>query len=232
VQRIAVALAVCAMLLSGCGGDGDTVQTTTTRAVPSTTVATTVSGATTPLEAATAWLDALAIGKYGDADRAVVGDQFVLLLALESYSLDLYDDLVTNGVSPAVSRNFWESFVGGVRGFTGADITEVEVIGAGPFDAYGRSFAVVDAQSPRGDLTIVVVEGGDGWWRVDLFATFGPTFAPLLNLWVDRLGNGAPPEIALAGQLPSLRVASDRAHLLQDPTAGTELDRLILTLSP
>lgn len=223
-----MALAMCAMLLSGCGGDGGADETTTTRAPTTTT--TIAPGGGTPLEAAATWLDALAIGRYGDADRAVVKDQFVLLLALESYSLDLYNELATNGVSPDVSRNFWDSFVGGVRGFTGADITEVEVVGAASFDAYDRSFAVVDAESPRGDLTIVVVEGGDGWWRVDLFATFGPTFAPLLNLWVDRLGAGSPADSALDRQLPSLRVARDRASFLQDPTALNELDGLLATL--
>ena len=227
--RLAVGVVMVALLLGGCGGD-DAASPTSTTAPPAPTTSTLPDGGATALEVVTAWLDALSIGRYGDADRAVVEDQFVLLLALESYSLDLYDDLVANGISPAVSRNFWESFVTGVRGFTGADITEVEVVGAEPFDAYERSYAAVEAQSPRGDLTVVALQGEDGRWRVDMFATFGPSFAPLFNPWLDRLGPGTPPEEALAGELPSLQVARDRAGLLQDETALAELNGLLAIL--
>jgi hypothetical protein len=216
------------MLLSGCGGDGGADETSTTRAVSTTTTTVAVGGAT-PLEVVTAWLDALSIGRSGAADQAVVQDQFVLLLAIESYSLELYNELVSSGISAAASRNFWESFSAGVRGFTGADITEVEVLGENRFEAYGGSFAAVEGESPRGDLTIVAIQTADGRWLVDLLATFGPSFAPLFNLWIERLpADATAPLEALAGQLPSLQVARDRAI---DPEALAELDRLIETLS-
>lgn len=206
--RLASSIALCAVLLGGCGGDEADQPTTTSRA-PATTVA---SGGASPLDAATIWLDALAIGQYRTADTVVVQEQFVLLLAVESYSVDLYDELVQGGISPDVSRTFWESFVAGVRGFTGAAITEVDVLGQEPFEAYGRSFAEVDVRSPRGELTIVTIEGDDGRWQVDLLATFGPSFAPLFNLWVDRLPDDADhPVRALQGQVASLQVARDRA---------------------
>ena len=213
-----------AMLLGGCGGE-EAEPTTTTR--PPTTT-TTVTGGASPLEAVTAWFDGLAIGRYPIVDDVVVNDQFVLMLAVESYSMELYEDLAADGVSPAVSRTFWESFVAGVRGFTGADITEVEILGAERFEAYGRSFAEVEAMSPRGDLTVVVIREGDRRWYVDMLATFGPSFAPLFNLWVDRLppGPGGPLD-ALAAQIASLQVARDRASNLSDQEARLQLDDLL-----
>ena len=96
-----------------------------------------------------------------------------------------------------MSATFWESFVLGVRGFTGAGITEVEIMGSEPFTAYGRQYAEVEATSPRGDLTVVAIEGPDGRWHVDLLATFGQGFAPLFNQWVERLPADRPPRSGL-----------------------------------
>jgi hypothetical protein len=208
------------MLLGGCGGD-EVEPTTTGAPSPTTTI---LTGGQTPLEAVTAWLDALSIGRYQAADVMVVEEQFVLLLAVESFSPELYQNLVAGGVSPDVSRTFWESFVAGVRGFSGADITEVEAIGATTFAAYGREFAEIEARSPRGDLTIIARQGVDDRWHVDLLGTFGGSFAPLFNPWVERLpGEISEPLEALARQRPSLEVARDRA-LGAD---GNELDRLL-----
>jgi hypothetical protein len=212
------------MLLGGCGGD-EAEPTTTGTPSPTTTI---VTGGQTPLEAATNWLDALAIGRYAAADVLVVEEQFVLLLAVESFSPQLYENLVSGGISPAVSRTFWESFVAGVRGFTGADITEVGIVGESRFAAYGREFAEVEATSPRGDLTIIARQEPDGQWYVDLLATFGGSFAPLFNPWVERLpGEISEPLEALARQQPSLEVARDRAENANGDGAGTELERLL-----
>lgn len=220
-----MSLALCAMLLSGCGGGGDAATTTTTRPPATTTLP---EGGATPLEAVTAWLDALAIGRYAGADEMVVQDQFVLVLSVESYSVELYDELVAGGVSRSASDNFWESFVAGVRGFTGAAITEVDVLGERRFEAYGRSFAEVEAESPRGDLSIIAVLRDDGRWLVDLMATFGPSFAPLFNLWVDRLpAEATHPVETLESQRASLFVARDRAAAIGNTDAVAELDGLL-----
>lgn len=222
--RFAFLVAVCAMLLGGCGGDaGET--TSTTGPSPTTTIQT---GGQTPLEAVTNWLDALAIGRYAAADVLVVEEQFVLLLAVESFSPQLYENLVSGGISPAVSRTFWESFVAGVRGFTGADITEVGVVGESRFAAHGREFAEVEVTSPRGDLTIIARQEPNDQWYVDLLATFGGSFAPLFNPWVERLpGDVSEPLEALARQRPSLEVALDRAERAPADQVGTDLEGLL-----
>lgn len=221
-----LSVGLSALLLMGCGGDSAEPSTT-----PAPTTTTLVEGGATALEAVTGWLDALAIGRYPVADVSVVEEQFVLVVSVESYSVELYEALVAGGVTAEVSEAFWDSFVLGVRGFTGADITEVEILGAEPFQAYGGSYAQVDAISPRGDLSVVAVEGADGRWRVDLLATFGQGFAPLFNLWVDRLPEGVDaPLQALAAQRSSLQVARDRAIAAGDSGAQAELDTLLARL--
>jgi hypothetical protein len=194
-------------------------------------ITTMLAGEGTPLAAATTWLDALSIGQYPVADVVVVEEQFVLMLAVESFSVDLYDELVTNGISSEVSRTFWESFSAGVRGFTGADITEIVLVGERRFTAYGNEYAEIAATSPRGDLTVVTVQSADGQWFVDLLATFGPSFAPLFNQWVDRLPpESDSPRQALASQRASLEVARDRARVAGAEDARVELEALIARL--
>jgi hypothetical protein len=202
----------------------------TTTIVPAGTT-TTLAGEPTPLAAATTWLDALSIRQYPVADVVVVEEQFVLMLAVESLSVDLFEELVSGGISAEVSRTFWESFSAGVRGFTGADITEIELVGERRFAAYGNEYAEVEAISPRGDLTVVTVRSPDGQWFVDLLATFGPSFAPLFNQWVDRLPpESAAPLQALAHQRASLEVARDRARDAGAEDARIELEALIARL--
>ena len=150
------------------------------------------------------------------------------MLAVESYSVELYDALVSDGIPPAASETFWDSFVLGVRGFTGADITEVDILGEERFEAYGMAFAEVEATSPRGDLTVVAVQSANGRWHVDLLATFGPSFGPLFDLWVDRLPpDRTGPVDALARQQASLQVARDRASAANDIEAQADLESLL-----
>lgn len=228
MARVALWIGVVGLVVGGCG-DGEAAPTSTST-VPPTTIS--VAGSQTALEAVSTWLDALSIGRYAVADEVVVENQFVLMLAVESYSVELYDELMAGGITPEISRTFWESFVAGVRGFTGADITEVEVVGQEPFVAYGRQFAAVSAESPRGDLTIVAVLGPDQRWYVDLLATFGPGFAPLFNLWIDRLPPDATGPIdVLAGEQASLEVGRDRIQGAGGEEARAELTALLERLA-
>ncbi|MDH3605997.1 MAG: hypothetical protein OER12_03285 [Acidimicrobiia bacterium] len=222
-----LSIGLLALVLVSCGGDSAEPSTTLTP-----TTETSVTGGETALAVVDEWLDALAIGRYGVADVMVVDEQFVLLLAVESFSVDLYEALVEDGIGQEVSATFWESFVLGVRGFTGAGITEVEILGADPFSAYGRRFAEVEATSPRGDLTVVAILGDDARWHVDLLATFGSSFAPLFRQWVDRLPAGADaPLQALGRQRASLEVARDRAIAAGEDEARVELDDLLALLA-
>lgn len=223
-------LGLVAVLVAGCGSRG--ADTTATSARPSSTTTTVVTGGTTPLEAATVWLDALTLERFETAGAAVVDGQLVLLVAVESFSTDVYDDLVTNGISPSVSRNFWSSFVNGLRGFTGAAITEVSAQGERRFSAYGSEYAEVGLESPLGSATVITMLEADGRWYVDLLATFGPGFSPLFNMWLERLPADEPePRFALEAERASLQVARDRLVGTADQETLAELERLLTNLA-
>lgn len=226
VSRFTLLLTLAAVLVAACGSGG--ADTTVTTAPPETTTTTAAMGGSSPTDAVTVWLDALTTERFDIADQVVVSGQFILLVAVESYSVDVYRDLLDNGVTPEVSRNFWASFVSGLRGFTGAAITEVAVEGERRFAAYGSEYAEVGLASPLGSASVVTRLERDGRWYVDLLAAFGPGFAPLFNLWLERLSaDEIDPRQALLAERPSLQVARDR--LVPGPDAETidEIDRLL-----
>lgn len=173
------------------------------------------------------WVDTLAIGAYEEADLVVGESQVVLLIAVESYSPEIYHQLADEGVDSEMSRNFWASFVGGFEAFTGAAITDVVVGEERQFVAEGRNFAEVDLISSRGDATVIAMQD-EGRWFVDVLATFGPSFSSLFNLWVERLpADATAPRAALGRQAVSLKVARDRLNPELDSGAAAELDRLL-----
>lgn len=226
VSRFTLLLGLAAVLVAGCESGGADTSVTTARPEPTTT--TVAIGGASPTDAVTLWLDALTIERFDLADQVVVADQFVLLVAVESYSVDVYRDLLDNGVSPAVSRNFWASFVSGLRGFTGATITEVAVEAERRFAAYGSDYAEVGLTSPLGSASVVTRLESDGRWYVDLLATFGPGFAPLFNLWLERLPpDQIDPQEALIAERPSLMVARDRLEGAADAETIGEVERLL-----
>lgn len=177
------------------------------------------------------WLDALTIERFTVADDMVIEQQFVLIVAVESFSIDVYRDLVATGVAPAVSRNFWGSFVAGLRGFTGAAIAEVSVEGERRFAAYDIEFAEVGLVAPLGEASVVARLESDGRWYVDLLATFGSGFSPLFNSWLERLpAEATDPREALQAQRSSLRLARDRLQSGADTEVVAELDRLLAAI--
>ncbi len=213
---------VLALIAASCGSDR-AADSTTTRA-PTTTTVVTIRGQATPIDAVAFWVDMLAIGSYEGADLVVEEDQVVLLIAVESYSAEVFEQLSKDGVDHAA---FWSSFVGGFEAFTGAAITDVAVGAEHPFEFDGRSFAAVDLFSPRGDVEVIATEES-GRWYVDVLATFGPSFSSLFNLWIERLPpEAAAPRLALSQQSTSLAVARDRLDSNLDAAAVAELTLLL-----
>ena len=184
-------------------------------------------GKATPAEAVAFWVDTLAIGSYQAAELVVDEAQVVLLIAVESYSAEVFEQLSADGVDPDVNAAFWSSFVGGFEAFTGAAITDVGVGAERPFEYGGRSFAEVDLFSSRGEATVIAIVE-DGRWYVDVLATFGPSFSSLFNLWIERLPPEATaPRLALSQQATSLAVARDRLDPELEAGAVAELTLLL-----
>jgi len=212
---------VLTLIAASCGSDR-AADSTTTRAP--TTITVVIRGQATPIDAVAFWVDMLAIGSYEGADLVVKEDQVVLLIAVESYSAEVFEQLSKDGVDHAA---FWSSFVGGFEAFTGAAITDVAVGAEHPFEFGGRSFVAVDLFSPRGDVEVIATEES-GRWYVDVLATFGPSFSSLFNLWIERLPPEATaPRLALSQQSTSLAVARDRLDVTLDAAAVAELTLLL-----
>lgn len=225
VSRWVLLIGVLALVATACNR---ATNTTTTARAPATT--TTLGGEATPADAVARWVDTLALGSYQEADMVVDEAQVVLLIAVESYSPEVFDQLARDGVDASMSSSFWESFVAGFEGFTGAAITDVVVGGEHRFEADGREFAEVELLSPRGDAMVVAVKD-EGRWFVDVLATFGPSFSSLFNLWMERLPPEATaPRDALGLQLTSLSVARDRLDPDLSPESYGELERLLEVL--
>lgn len=216
-------IGVFVVLTASCGGAG----TVTTATQPPTPATSAPGGEATPADAVARWVDALAVGSYQDAGMVVDEAQIVLLIAVESYSPEVYDQLASDGVDATMSHSFWASFVDGFEGFTGAAITDVVVGEERRFEAGGRDYAEVELLSPRGEAMVVTVED-EGRWYVDVLATFAPSFSSLFNLWMERLpAEAVAPREALGRQRSSLSVAKDRLNPELDAEALGELDLLL-----
>lgn len=226
-RRVQIIGVVLVLLASACGGGDEASSSISPTAAPTTSA---VVGEASPSEAVAFWVDTLAVGSYHNAGLVVGEDQVVLLIAVESYSPEVYAQLADDGIGQDMSRSFWSSFVGGFEAFTGAAITEVVVGEERRFRAGGQNFAEVDLLSSRGEATVIAVEEERRWF-VDVLATFGPSFASLFNLWVERLPPDATaPRAALREQSISLTVARDRLDRELDAGAVAELDLLLESL--
>lgn len=212
VRWLVVILGLTGALLSGCAGDdADSTNTTAPTTLPP--VATTVTHAqASPTDAVGYWLDTLVLARYDKAHMVVEPDQFLLTVAVEGFSTDLYDRFAAGGVPADVRVNYWASFVAGFESMSGSRL-ETLAVGAGErFSRFGRTYAAVDLIGPEGEAAVLVAvyDVEDGGWYVDFVASFGPSLAPLFSTWYDQLPEGSAARARLVGQLPSWQLAAER----------------------
>lgn len=173
-----VFVAVVLVATAGCSGDAE---------VPSTT-----AGPQFPSVAVDSWLGALDARDFGAAAALVDPVGASLVLAVENGLGDEpLAEIIESGWTEDLTASFWSSFADEFPLFAGFDLGDIAV---------GRHFPVADA---RGDYAVVEIGSGPdlGWvitrrtsrgaWQVDLLATLGGAFAPLVFDRVDNLGEGA-----------------------------------------
>ena len=218
------------LLLAACSdGDSQTTTTTTTTVPP---VATTVSHAqASPADAVGYWLDTLVLARYDKAHLAVEPDQFLLTVAVEGFSSDLFDRFAAEGVPADVRVNYWASFVDGFEVISGERLDTLAVGAVERFAGFGKTYATVDLIGPAGEAAVIIAVYDieeDGWF-VDFMASFGPSLAPLFSTWYDQLSADSAARRLLISQLPSWQVAADRIPLWDVDSAeilDAVLDRL------
>ena len=202
------------MALASCGG-GPAPTTTAAPKFPSIVV--------------DVWLDALAAGDYESAALHVEPVGAAIVLAIEN---DLSDEelaeLLESGWTAELVESFWSSFREGFAVFSGTALGGLAVGRHTELAVGETTFAVVTVDVDGSDGWILTRADTAGVWRVDLLATMGGAFVPLVFDRVAMLGPGAAGDLirrAIAGSaLESLDAAS--LAYPEDVRLETEIARI------
>ena len=200
---------------------------------PESTTTTTLGGAPTPEEALRNLFGAIEDEDYEATALLTFDDQLALLIALEGFGIGETNSMLADGLPPAVRENFWKSFSAGFPIFAEEDLGGVLIGGGEAFSVEGRAFATVPValRQSEGSGDWIARRDNQGRWRLDLFATFGPSFATPLRAWLSDLGTD--PEAvtarrALADQRASLLAALQRQPFGPiGPDTMAEVDNLL-----
>jgi hypothetical protein len=200
---------------------------------PESTTVTTLGGAASPEEALNGLFDAIVQGNYQDTALLTFDDQLTLMVSLEGFDVADTASMLSNGPPDEVRTNFWESFSDGFPAFAQEELAGVLVGGSEEFAVEGISFATVPVALRQSDGSggWIARKDGQGRWRLDLFATFGPSFATPFREWLAGLGPGPDADMAraaLADQRASLLAALQRQPFGPiGPQTVAEVDRLL-----
>ncbi len=225
VVRLAVFLLAILLLAVGAA--------CTTAPEPESTTTITVGGAASPEQALTGLFDAIAVGDYQETALLTFDDQLALMVSLEGFDTADTAAMLRDGLPDHVRENFWESFSAGFPAFAEEELTGV-LIGAGEeFSVEGKGFATVSVALRRseGSGDWIARRDAQGRWRLDLFATFGPSFATPFREWLASMEPGPEADVAraaLADQRASLLAALQRQPFGPiGPETMTEVDDLL-----
>lgn len=208
---------------AACTTPPDTESTTTT----------TLGGAASPERALTDLFETVEQGEYQATATLAFDDQLALLVSLEGYDVADTAAMLSDGLPDLVRENFWKSFSSGFPAFADEDLAGV-LIGAGEeFSVEGKVFATVPValRQSEGSGDWIARRDGQGRWRLDLFATFGPSFATPFREWLAGLGEDPDAEAArtaLWEQRASLLAALQRQPFGPiGPETMAEVDNLL-----
>ncbi len=209
------------------------VAACTTAPEPESTTTTTLGGAATPEEALTGLFDAIERGDYEDTGMVTFDDQLALMVSLEGFDVTDTVSMLSEGLPDQVRTNFWRSFSTGFPAFAEEELAGVLIGGGEEFSVEGKKFATVTValQQSQGSGDWIARQDTQGRWRLDLFATFGPSFATPFREWL--AGHDSSPaadmaRAALADQRASLLAALQRQPFGPiGPETMAEVDALL-----
>ena len=209
------------------------VAACTTPPPPESTTTTTLGGAASPEESLTDLFEAIVAGNYEDTALVTFEDQLVLLVSLEGFEIAETAGMLSGGLPPQVRDNFWESFASSFPAFAEEDLASVLIGGGEEFSVEGKGFATVAValRQSEGSGDWIARRDTQGRWRLDLFATFGPSFATPFRDWLAEIGSGPDADAAkeaLANQRASLLAALQRQPFGPiGPETMAEVDSLL-----
>lgn len=208
-----------------------TACTTAPDVEPTTT--TTLGGAASPEAALVELFEAVVQGNYQDTATLTFDDQLALMISLEGYDMSDTASMLSDGLPDLVRDNFWRSFSTGFPAFAEEELAGVLIGGGEEFSVEGKAFATVAValRQSEGSGDWIARRDAQGRWRLDLFATFGPSFATPFRAWLIGLDESPEAEIsreALADQRASLLAALQRQPFGPiGPETMAEVDNLL-----
>jgi hypothetical protein len=220
---LAISLLILILVTAACTKAPEVESTTTT----------TLGGAGSPEEALTDLFAAIELGNYQDTARLTFDDQLALVVSLEGFNVADTASMLSNGLPDHVRANFWQSFSTGFPIFAEEELAGVLIGGSEEFSVEGRGFATVAValRQSEGSGDWIARRDGQGRWRLDILATFGPSFASPLRQWLAGLNDSPDADVARAA------LANQRASLLAalqalpfgpiSPTTMAEIDNLL-----
>lgn len=203
-----LAVVAVATLLVGCSQPPEEPTTTTT----------TLPGAGTPDGALRDLLSAVVVGDYSRASEVTDSEQVALLIALDGATLSEATAMLEDGIPEASLAAFWASFQDTYGRSVREELDDMLVAEGRTVTVDGVEFANIEValRKGRGLARWIAYRDGSGRWRVDLFATFGPTVALPMRLWLATLPDDQDVRVvrsAIADQRPSLLAALQQQPL-------------------
>lgn len=207
-------LVVAALVVAGgaCSGPGETADQ------PG-------SGAETAEQAVEDLFSMLAAGEFGSASDLAVPEQSALAALAEGAPVEDVAAGLRDG-DAGIASNFWSGFAQSIDSLLGEG---VEVVGSSETTAQDVEFTVVEIVTGEGDVHNIATRDVNGY-RVDLFATFGPSLAsqlyPQIELLFDEPSEDASLILArMRAQVPSFYMAAETPNLA--PNVVQDLLQLI-----
>ena len=180
VRKLAVAVVL--VIVTGCGGEAK-VDTTTT-------------GPQFPSIAVDAWLEALDGRDFAAAAALVEPVGSSLVLAIENGLGDEpLAELLESGWTEDLTVSFWSSCADEFPLFAGFDLGAIAVGRHFSLSVGSGEYAVVEVGSGSDLGWVITQRASSGAWQVDLLATLGGAFVPLVFDRVDDLGEGAAADL-------------------------------------
>jgi hypothetical protein len=202
------------MVLAACGGD-PAPSTTSTPEFPSIVV--------------DAWLDAIGSGDYEAASTHVepLGASIVLAIENELSDNELAE-LLESGWTPELTTSFWSSFRDDFVLFSGVSVGALVVGRHTDLSVDEHPFAVVTVDVDGTDGWILTRKNAAGAWQVDLLATMGGAFVPLVFDRVAALGADTAGDVIRRSLSESAIVSLDAAAIVypDDIRLETEIARI------
>lgn len=196
VRRVLMATAL--VVTTSCGGDAATETTTTGPQFPSVAV--------------DAWLEALDAQDYVAAAALVEPVGSSIVLGVENGLGDEpLAELLESGWTEDLAASFWSSFADEFPLFAGFDLGDLAVGRHTPLPDVRGEYAVVEIGSGPDRGLVITRRTSSGGWQVDLLATLGGAFVPLVFDRVDDVGEGAAADLVLAAIRTSALESLDAA---------------------